>query len=286
MCIRDSYRKIRGGNARGTVPSSALFLTTGVDKQRDRCYFVTRAWGEGGSSWLVDWGCCQQRLSVDNTPIRNSDLNQLDELVLNRSYPLVSPNAAGWPTLMTRLVGVDCGFETHAVWNWVRKRDPNRVRAVAGDSQMDSLFYRMTVVEKSARDGKPYEGGMQRWGINTGAYKTDIQTRWTQPSYEPGAWLLTGDSVEILEFYLKQITNEGPLWTTNKHGRPCMSWTVLDAKLGNHYWDCEVYARALADMVTGGDWDGLLGRCPTNTVTSHEVSHRSYQDGGFASRDD
>ena len=260
------YRKIRGGHSRGTVPSTALFLTSGIDVQRDRCYYVVRAWGEGGSSWLVDWGCCQQRLGVDGNPIRNSDLIQLDELVLDRVFPLVSPNAAGWPTLMTRLSGVDCNFETHRVWDFVRKRDRERLRAVAGDSAMDSIFYRMTKVEKSARDGKPYEGGLERWGINTMTYKSDIQNKWNQPIHEPGAWLITGDQLEIVEFYLKQITNEGPIWTTNKHGRQSMSWAVLEPKLGNHYWDCEVYARALADMVVGGDWDDLLQRCPTNTV--------------------
>jgi phage terminase large subunit GpA-like protein len=262
------FRKVRGGHSRGTAPAPTFFMTAGCDVQRDRCYYVIRAWGEGGSSWLVDWGCCQQRIGVDGTLLYNSDLAQLDELVLNRIIPLTSINAAGWPTLMVRLMGIDCGFETDRVWKYVRKRDQERVRAVAGDSQMGATFYQMTTVEKSARDGKSYEGGLKRWGINTGTYKTDIQHRWAQPPHEPGSWLITGDTLEIVEAYLRQVANEGPIWTTNKHGRQIMNWTVLEKSLGNHYWDCEVYARALADMVTGGDWDHLLSRCPTNTVNS------------------
>ena len=277
------YRKIRGGHLHGTGPAQALFLTAGIDVQSNRAYYVIRAWGEGASSWLVDWGCCQQRVALDGSLMPNSDLLQLDELVLNRCIPLVAPNGAGWPTLGVRLAGIDCGFETDRVWKFVRKRDQERLRAVAGDSQMSNAFYQMTTVEKSARDGKPYEGGLKRWGINTHTYKTDLQHRWGQPPHEAGAWLLTGDLLEILEPYLKQVTNEGPIWTTNKHGRQVMSWQVLEKNLGNHYWDCEVYARACADMVTGGDWDDLLSRCPANTVRERPTSSRQGDD--FSARD-
>ncbi len=276
------YQRLKGGHPRGRVPASAFFLTCGVDNQADRCYWVIRAWGEGATSWLVDWGCCQQTIGVDGLATYNSDLNQLDELVLNKNFALVSPNAVGHQTLMVRLLGADSQWQPHRVWNWVRQRNQERVRAIAGDSQMQDPFFRMTVVEKSARDGKRYEGGMKRWGINTITYKTDVQARWGQPIHEPGAWFLCDSSSEVMEPYLRQVTNEGPMVKINTKGRPETVWVVLEPSLGNHYWDCEVYARALADMVTGGDFTNLIARA---TPPSSRASGRQETQEGFSARD-
>lgn len=274
------YVRLKGSHPIGMVPPGAFFLTCGSDVQSDRCYYVVRAWGEGGTSWLIAYGCCLQQVDPSGMAVYNSDLNQLDEAVLNRHFPLMSPNAAGYQTLQARLLGADCGFQTQRVWNWVRVRNQERVRAIAGDSQMHDPFFRMTVVEKSARDGKRYEGGLKRWGINTVTYKGDIQARWNQPLHEPGAWFIPDAPREHLEMYLRQVSNEGPLTQINKKGRPEVAWVVLEPKVGNHYWDCEVYARALADMVTGGDFKGLAEK-----VRPVAARQQSVQQEGFSARD-
>lgn len=277
------YTRLRAGHSLGHVPATVFFITVGCDVQGDRCYYVIRGWGEGSTSWLIDRGCCQQTIGTDGLGVYNSDLDQLDDLVVNRNFPLDSANPAGWLTLQARLIGLDCNFQGHRVWNWIRKRNQDRIRAVAGDSQMSEPFFRMTVVEKSARDGKIYEGGLRRWGINTMTYKTDIQTRWDQPLHEPGAWFLCNAPRESLETYLRQVTNEGLVWGTNKQGRPVREWMVLEPKVGNHYWDCEIYAAALADMVTGGDWHDLLARSAP-PVSNRSSSVRT-ENEGFSSRD-
>jgi phage terminase large subunit GpA-like protein len=116
----------------------------------------------------------------------------------------------------------------------------------------------MNVVEKSARDGKPYPDGLQRWAINTDTYKQDLQSRWTRDLGSGGTWLLTAASLEEAETYLRQITNEGRIAKLNERTRRIeMRWQVIDPGVGNHFFDTEVYARALADMVTGGVWEGL-----------------------------
>lgn len=250
--------RLRGGHPRGTVPAAALFLTCGVDVQQDHCRWSVRGWGEGSSSWLVDWGMYQQRNGGDGLGIANSDLDQVTIEVLSKAWPLVSANATGQKVLHIRLLGADVGFEPHRVWDWVRKHPGDRVRAIAGDPHEASPFFRMNVVERSARDGKAYPGGMQRWGINTNTYKLNLQERWQRELGTPGTWLLTSTPLEGAQTYLQQLTNEGRLAVLNeKTGRVDMRWQVIDPGLGNHFWDIEVYNLALADMVTGGQWDNL-----------------------------
>lgn len=254
---RELGRKLAGGYVRGSLPAAALFLTAGADVQDDRCYWVVRGWGQGCTSWLVDFGVCGKRIDGVGGVVQNSDLEQLETLVLGRYWPLVSPNRAGLDQLSVRLQAIDVNFQSARVWEWVRNQAGDRVRAVAGDHRMDSSFYTMTTVEKNARTGKPYPGGMQRWGINVDTYKTDIQGRWKSPSSQAGAWFVFDNALEEAESYLRQVTNEGPVYETNSRGRQVKTWQVLNPRLGNHWWDCEVYARAAADMVCGGDWENL-----------------------------
>lgn len=252
-------KRLAGPHRRGTVPPSALFLTCGCDKQQDRCYYVVRAWGEGCSSWLVDYGVFSASTADGGQIVRNSDLEQLGPNILHKPFPYATPRGTQ-TSLQVRLLGVDCNFEPTNVWDWVRKQNGGRVLAVAGDPQMNEPFYRMNVVEKNARTGKPYAGGMKRWGINVDTYKADLQNRWMQPLDEAGAWWLNSETLEQLETYLRQITNEGQMPKEQANGRTKMVWTIVDPGVGNHYWDCEVYARALADMVVGQDWTNLEGR--------------------------
>lgn len=251
---RELGRRLAGGHKRGTVPSDAVFLTAGVDKQQDRAYYVVRAWGAGGRSWLVDHGVCGVRIGDDGLLIKNSDLREMARRVIDRRFPTVTEIAGGITSLPVVMTGVDTGYEPAQVWDFIRQFPGERVRAVAGDHKMKSDFYRMNTVERNARTGKVYPGGMKRWGVAVDTYKADIQDRWNLSPSDAAAWLLFHNALELSEDYLRQIVNEGPVWTHNKQGRLVKTWQVINPKTGNHYWDCEVYARAVADMWVGGDW--------------------------------
>lgn len=278
---RELGRRLEAGYSRGSVPGGAYFLTAGVDVQVDRCYWVVRAWGEECSSWLVDWGIVTRVLTERGEAGKASDLKQLNELIVQRQFPLTSENPIGQTVLAPQLTGLDCGYEPHRVWDFVRQYPGDQVRAVAGDEQMTGEFFQMSVVERSARDGKAYPGGLHRWRIKVSTYKADIQDRWQLASDEQGAWLLPYRILESGESYLQQVTNETPVSEPNKRGRPVTSWVVIEPRLGNHFWDCEVYARALADMVTGGDWSNLAERFRPRPV---EKLRRSNSEEEFSAR--
>lgn len=244
------------GYRRGTVPAAAFFLVAGCDVQADRCYWAVRAYGEQKTSWLVDWGVQNAKYDAKGRQIRNSDLNQLKSQVIQRNFPLVSPNPIGATVMKPILTLVDVNFESHRVWDWARRFPGDLVRCCAGDHQMKAAFFNKTTVEKSVRDGKPYQGGLERWGLNTHHYKSEIHDRWKYSLDEAGSWALPRDMVEIGETYLKHITSETLQTTINDKGMPVSKFIVQQGR-ENHLLDCEVYSFAGADMVVAHEWDDL-----------------------------
>lgn len=243
------------GYQRGTVPAAAFFIVAGCDVQSDRCYWVARAYGEQKSSWLVDWGVQPIRINTKGHPIRNSDLAQLREAVIERNFPLVSPNPVGAQVLKPSLTLIDVNFESHRVHDWARKFPGDVVRTCAGSDQLKGAEFQMTVVEKSVRDGKPYPGGLERWAVNSFHYKSEVQDRWKYGLDEPGSWSLPLNITQIGETYLKHITAE-TLATVDVGGRPTQRYVLQNGR-ENHLFDCEVYSAAGADMYVGHDWENL-----------------------------
>jgi phage terminase large subunit GpA-like protein len=255
------WRRLRGNHRRGKVPAGALFLTAGVDGQDDCTYWVVRAWGEGGTSWLVDWGRCPKITDEEGKTRPDSHLTQLRGLVIEKDWPLIGENPVGHETLRPLKVGVDCGHNPLEVHNFVRRFHSDLVLTVAGDAAPPKgQKYSFSVVEKNTRTGKPYPGGLKRWALNTDFYKMDLIDRWLSPLDEGGAWWVTDSAWDEIQTYMRQITNEGRETVKTRTGHTKTQWRILAGNIGNHYWDCEVYARALADMVVGGKWENLTAR--------------------------
>lgn len=281
---REVGRQLKGGHPRETAPSTAFFLTAGVDVQADRCYWVVRAWGEGCSSWLVDFGTFSQRPDPGGALIENSDLQQVYQKILQRDWPVMGgQNPVGWPSLKIMLACCDVNYQPVRVWNWIRSLPGPIVRACAGDHMMNNPFFQMTVVEKNSRTGERYQGGMERWGINVDTYKHDIRKRWRMSQAENGYWWLTDNSLEELQLYLQHITNE--VWEPKPTGRKKHAglWVPSNKGMRWDYWDAEVYARAAADMVTGFEWSNLhLQAAPPAGAVTVTDSHKT--DTAFSAR--
>ncbi len=254
-------RRLSAGHKPGTVPPGAFFLTAGSDFHDDCTYWVVRAWGEGCTSWLVNWGKVNQTFDGQMQSKPDGHMTPLDGLVINREWPLVTENALGAKTLQVLKMGIDCGWNPGLVHDFARKYHKDLVLTVAGDAKpTQGIKYSFNVVDRNQRTGKPYPGGLRRWAINTEHYKADLIGRYTAPLDEPGAWFLTGASLDDVATYLRQITNEGQVSVTNRTGHTRLVWQMLQPGIGNHYFDCEVIARAVADMVVNGNWENLIAR--------------------------
>ena len=125
----------------GVVPEPGLFLTAGVDVQKDRIEVEVVAWGRGKESWSVDYRV------IEGDTARPDVWAKLDA-VLDRDWPHASGH-----TLPLRVMCVDAGYATQDVYAWVRQhpqaswgpacaaaRQPRTAVAVKGRDQDTALL--------------------------------------------------------------------------------------------------------------------------------------------------
>ncbi len=104
----------------GTVPAGGLFLTAGVDVQKDRIEVDVWAWGKGLQSWLID------HIVIEGGPGDQACWQKLSDL-LGRTWT----HASGTPMTIARLA-IDTGYETAAVYAWARQVGFAQVAPVKG----------------------------------------------------------------------------------------------------------------------------------------------------------
>jgi phage terminase large subunit GpA-like protein len=95
--------------ASALCPRGGLFLTAGVDVQKDRIEVEVVAWGRGKESWSVDYRV------IEGDTARPDVWRKLDA-VLARDWPHASGH-----TLPIRVMCVDAGYATQDVYAWVRQ---------------------------------------------------------------------------------------------------------------------------------------------------------------------
>lgn len=109
--------------AKGTLPPGALFVTVGVDCQRDRVEWQAVAWGRERRRWIIDAGVIPGHISEAGCQ------EKLDGLLRQT-----------WPNSVTRRIGVellaiDGNAWTEDVWSWVKRHASSRVIMVRGRSE-------------------------------------------------------------------------------------------------------------------------------------------------------
>jgi phage terminase large subunit GpA-like protein len=231
----------------GIVPESGLFLTAGVDVQKDRIEVEVVAWGRGKESWSVDYRV------IEGDTARAEVWAKLDA-VLARDWPHASGH-----TLPIRVMCVDAGYATQDVYAWVRQhpqaswgpagaagRQPRTAVAVKGRDQDTAL---LLSVSRADAGGK--RRGLRVWSVGTPVAKGELY-RWLKlewptdealdagASYPPGACHFP----QYGEEYFKQLTAER-LVTRIVRGFPRGSWEKEPGRR-NEALDCRVYARAAA----------------------------------------
>jgi phage terminase large subunit GpA-like protein len=259
---RQIGHRLAGTHCRGTIPPGAWFVTVGADIQEDRVKWVARAWGDGKTSWLVDWGTLHKLESEPAEQTFGSDIGQLDDL-LRRTWPIDEggTNPRGKRELAVALLGLDSGYRTSEAHEFARTR--SRVRNVRGDDRVKPADrYRLSEVDRNRRTGKRYRGGgLQLWRIYVNRYKQDLVTRFERPLAARGAWLVTSDAAIVGRQYLRELVNEPPVSQVDARGRRRVVFRPRTSSIGVDFWDCEIYNLALADMHVGGQgWDARTWR--------------------------
>ncbi len=251
----------RGGYPIGTVPAGALFLTAGVDVQKDRLVYEVVGWGRGKRSWSIDAG----EIPGDTADLVHGPWAQLDAL-LERQYPHVTGLS-----MPIAVMAVDSGFNTQQVYTWTLKYPSTRVLAVKGVDHGGLLVGSPTPVEVTIRGKKRKRGG-RVWPVCGGIAKSEL-FGWLRLEVGEDGTVPDGycSFPEYADEFFKQLTAEQLVAHKTRKGYIRLEWEVIPGRQ-NHALDARVYARAAAqlaglDRFTDTDWTKREALFPAPTQT-------------------
>jgi phage terminase large subunit GpA-like protein len=267
----EGLQRRRESYAIGTVPQEVVFLTAGVDVQKDRVVYEVVGWGRGKRSWSIDYG----ELPGDTADLDDGPWSAVDEL-LARSFP----HASG-QTMPIRMLAVDSGYNTQTVYGWARRYPLNRVVAVKGQDHGGVLVGSPTPVEITDRGRKLKRGG-RLWPVCVNIAKSEFYG-WlrleapTDGSEPPPGYC---HFPQYHDEYFRQLTSEQLVAHKTRRGFIRLEWELIPGRQ-NHVLDARVYARAAAylaglDRLTPADWASreqlLQPPPPTSTTPSLDAS--------------
>jgi phage terminase large subunit GpA-like protein len=217
----DKVLERSSGYEEGVVPDRTIFLTGGVDVQKDRFYFTIRAWGEKMTSWNVRHGVCETWAEIEdvmNVPYQTRD---------GREY-------------FVSLCAIDSGYNPDETYDFCVRNGEWAV-AVKGSSTEILSKYRLTKIDREEKGLY----GISLYLIYGSYYKDLIANRLSYPPGADGGWYVYENCDRE---YAEQITAEHKV-TIKRGGKEIDVWQPKTAGAANHYLDCEVYAAFAADRL-------------------------------------
>lgn len=218
----EELRACVGGYHRGEVPEGVRVLTAGVDVQKRFLVFTVRGWGNDLESWLIDHG-------------RVESFDMLAGVLFAKAWPR---------NIMLRAVFIDTNYRPAEVIDFAR-RYPAVVKLCRGVELDTPVPFRAESVEKHPRTGASI-GGMKCWHTNVGMFK-DLLSQSLRVGGIAGAGAFhVYDDVD--QTYLDEMTSEHKIMVRSSD-RERERWVKKAGHRQNHYWDTEVYNRAIAQLI-------------------------------------
>lgn len=231
---------------RGNAPPGVLYVTLTADVQGDGIYWAFIGWGPNKEAWHLDHGFIAGATDI---PFEGA-WPKLD-LVADRGI------AFGPMRLGADLIGVDSGYNSEAVYAWVKRRhNALALKGVEGWSKLPIFRAETPEVRKTGLSaGKARRHGMKVWMIGTWGIKAAMMVYLARLPKEGGAvptgyQHFPGNAEEeyfrhLASEFIEQVTDKDTGVTTRK-------WKQKGA---NHWLDCNVYAWALTHYVGLWSWD-------------------------------
>jgi len=227
------YRR-RDDYAFNTCPRGILFLTAGVDIQRDRIEIEVVGWGRRFRSWSVDY-----RVLKGDT----SDAEVWAKLwgCLSETWPIEGSATR----LKIEMLAVDSSDQTQIVYKQVRDVSDPRVMAIKG---MDNMVVPVGPPKDVDIDihGKKIYRGTKLWPVGSSVIKTELYGFFRQPPPldeghpEPDGFC---HWPQYEKEHFQQLTAEQRVRRTI-NGKTAFRWEKKYER--NEALDCRVYARAAA----------------------------------------
>jgi phage terminase large subunit GpA-like protein len=224
----------------GTIPKGAVFLTMGVDVQKDRMEYEVVAWGPRQESWSIEYGVhlCD--------PTQDGWHGFFDAL-----------RAKEWPAeeghhLRIRMSAFDMGYQANHVYMYVRHRRQDTFAAQGRDSFPAVVGPERRVDVQSQRGHKIRGGAIIRY-VGTNLCKGELY-QWLRQEKPIEGPMPVGycHFPQHPEEYFKQLTAEQLITVKNSKGKKVKKWDTVRER--NEALDCRNYARAAASAVGLDRW--------------------------------
>lgn len=254
-------------------PQGVLFLTAGVDVQKDRFEFEIVGWGSDKQSWSIDY----RVIYAKTDDIKSYDL--LNDL-LNEAFEVEGSKHR----LPIRLVALDSGYNTQTVYNYVRSQG-GRVIAVKGSDKQQGIIGVPSRVDVTW-EGKKWPRGVKLWPVGSAPSKIELYgwLNLAKPTedgerYPAGYCHFPQYNVE----YFKGLTAE-ELTIKKIRGYPRQVWEKIRER--NEPLDARIYARAAAcivglDKFRDTDWAAMREAVKISSEPSGPVPAKSNTKGGI-----
>ena len=236
----DLIERIGVKHAIGFVPSWGVFLTLGIDAQKNCTHFpwCVSAWGNRGRGHAVEFGD-----SYSFAEVRQQ---------LDRRFPIEGSEGQQLPILLSL---IDSSAYTSDIYQFCcTVKQPQLYPCKGSSTQMDKL-YRLSKI-----DDWP---GMDLFMVNTEETQTWIQ-RVLSGSLKPAddGWWTIPQQLSLRPDILDQLVNDTKIVERTKTGRISTRWEKADSHKPNDYRAAARYSRAAAHRLSqhGLLWHQLPSR--------------------------
>jgi phage terminase large subunit GpA-like protein len=216
---------------RSAVPQESLVLVAGVDVQQACLYYSVRAHWWGDQSQTIEYGIAES-------------FEQLAQLLLVRTFPRVRPGGVVDESdrAQIRLINMDSNYRTDEVHAFCLKF-ADRCRPVRGVDRASVPIQSFRI--QRGLDGKPV--GILKWQVDTSYFKDKLTRRLHTGLGESGSWSV---HAEPTDEFVGHMTSEHRVLTRGKRTKVVAeAWEPRPGGGPNHWWDCEVYCEAAAEML-------------------------------------
>lgn len=232
----------------GEVPDDVVFLTIGVDVQRNRIEYEVVGWCRRKISYSIEYRV------ISGDTASPAPWAELDKVVNATWY---KANGTG---MRMMLMAIDTGYNTSHVYDFCRRYDYTRVIAIKGSDNLGAIISNPKAVETTIAGKKI--GKVRVFSVGVSIVKSELYgwLRQQLPAEGPAP-----DGYchfpEYDQTYFRGLAAE-QLQVKMVGGRPKYVWVKKYER--NEPLDCRVYARAAAaqlgmDRWQQADWDLLDG---------------------------
>lgn len=274
------------------VPQEVLFLTMGVDLQKDRIEAQVVGWTKDKSRYVIDYRVIRGNIES------NDPFKELEKMIYEK---FAHESGAEMPIEVT---AIDTGAFTQRAYDFCKKFSPKKVLAIKGVDKGLTIIAPAKSTEYK-KDGKSVKRGLRLWLVATDIIKTefygflkienptDEELKSTGGKY-PQYYVHfpkdeTGKYFNADEQFFKQITSEVLMSRTI---RGVQKWAWVNNGERNEALDTHIYARAAAnfyglDRFKDHNWaelEAIYGRKEYKTAVNQPQSDQKQENSNTKKR--